>query len=154
VVVAQDRHEIETFQIRRAAIKGNPSEDVRWLSTRTKQHPPGSSESVESTVLLDTSALRSVRVIPQDKGSSFTLVVSFTDAGRAAFDAIWLASINSGRELVWIIDGAAVHAAYPTSKISAPEVIVMASLTEADANRMADHIKQRLLDLAHAESTR
>jgi hypothetical protein len=152
VALAQNSPEIETFQIRRVAAQGSPSEDFRRMTTMPGLEPD---VSVESGVLLDTSALRGVRVVSQDGGSFFDLVVSFTDAGRAAFDAIWLESIRSDRRLAWIIDSVVVHTGYPKSKISGvDEIHVHASLTEADANRMADHIKQRLLRLAHAKSTR
>jgi hypothetical protein len=149
---AQEAPETETFQIRRVAVAGSSSEHLRWASTI-----PGQPDvPVESSVLLDTSALRSVRVVPQDKGSFFDLMVSFTDAGRAAFDAVRLASISAGSELVWIIDGVVVRQSYPVRPISptVTELHVFARLTEADANRMADHIKQRLARIAQVESGR
>jgi hypothetical protein len=153
VALAQNSPEIETFQIRRAAAQGDRSERFRRVTTMPGLEP---NVSVESGILLDTSALRSVRVVSQDGGSSFDLVVSFTDAGRAAFDAIWLESIRSDRRLAWIIDGVVVHTGYPKSEISGStsEVNAHAFLTEADANRMADHIRQRLSYLARANSTR
>ena len=144
ITFGRDDDTIEVFQLRRVASNDATAERLPWLCLG----PRPDDLAVESTALLDTSALRSVRVVPTSEW--FDLLISFTDSGRAAFDEIWVASIGTRRELAWVAEGKVIHAGPPASRILGTEVRVFARLTEADAHRIADRINQRVLELAPA----